>query len=326
MNNKNVLILSAGRRVELIKAFKNAQIALNMNNAKVIAVDISRYAPALYFADKYYIVPRISERNYIEKLVDICNKEIIDLIVPTIDTELYILSLNKRLIEKETKAKVLISDTDCIEICNNKVRTIEFFEQNGFDIPYTLTDEDLENKSYKFPLFIKPKDGSSSINTFKINNEVELNFFKDYVKEPIIQEMINGKEYTVDVLMDFEANVISVVPRIRMATRSGEILKGKIDKNPILIADVKRLMQTLKPIGHVTVQCFFTDDKRVKYIEINPRFGGGAPMSFYAGANSPECLFRILNGEKISYNENYKDGLIFLRFDDCIQIEEKGND
>ena len=142
------------------------------------------------------------------------------------------------------------------------------------------------------------------------------------MKEPIIQERIEGNEYTVDVCMDFEGNVISIVPRIRIATRSGEISKGKIDKNNHVIEDVKRLMQTLKPIGHITVQCFLTKDNVIKYIEINPRFGGGAPMSFYAGANSPEFLLRMLNGEELSYYEGFQDGLVFSRFDDSILIDE----
>jgi carbamoyl-phosphate synthase large subunit len=322
MNNKNVLILSAGRRVELVKAFKNAQKKLNMQNAKVIAVDISKYAPALYFADNFYLVPRVTDIKYIDTIIDIAIKENIDLIVPTIDTELYVLALNKRLIEEKTNAKVLISDKEIIEICNDKNKTIEFLQQNGFDLPNTLNEDDLKNKAYKFPLFIKPKDGSSSINTFIINDEKELQFFKEYVKEPIIQERIEGNEYTVDVCMDFEGNVISIVPRIRIATRSGEISKGKIDKNNHVIEDVKRLMQTLKPIGHITVQCFLTKDNVIKYIEINPRFGGGAPMSFYAGANSPEFLLRMLNGEELSYCEDFQDGLVFSRFDDSILIEE----
>lgn len=323
MIDKNVLILSVGRRVELVKSFKAAQNNLAMKKAKVIAVDISKYAPALYFADRYYLVPKITDNRYIDTIIDISNKEDISLIVPTIDTELSILAFNKELIEEKTNAKVLVSSLECIEICNDKIKTIEFMRRNGFQLPNTLTNDDIKNKSYEFPLFVKPKSGSSSINTYTINNEKELQFFKEYVKEPIIQEMIKGKEYTVDVLMDFDSSIISVVPRIRMATRSGEILKGKIDKNPDLIEDVMRLMNVLKPIGHITVQCFVTNDNNIKYIEINPRFGGGAPMSFYAGANSPEFLLRMLNGEKLSYYEDYKDGLFFSRFDDSIVIEDK---
>ncbi len=321
MKDTNILILSAGRRVELIKSFKDAQKTLNMNNAKVIAVDISKSAPALYFADKHYIIPRIFDANYISSLIEICVAEKIDLVIPTIDTELYTLSLNKARIENECKAKVMVSDANCIEICNDKTKTVNFLKKNGFDFPYTLSEEDINYKNYKFPLFIKPRDGSSSINTFKINNDKELAFFKDYIKDGIIQEFINAKEYTVDVLLDFESRVISVVPRIRLATRSGEILKGKIEKNLKIINDVKRLMEKLKPIGHITVQCFF-DGETIKYIEINPRFGGGAPMSFKAGANSPINLLKLLNGEKLEYTEDFIDGLSISRFDDSIIVEE----
>lgn len=322
MEDKNVLILSAGRRVELVKAFKSAQKSLNMVNASVIACDISKYAPALYFADRFYLIPRIADENYIESLINISLKENINLIVPTIDTELYTLAINKEKIEAITNAKVMVSNKECIDICNDKFKTFDFLAQKGFSVPYTLSASDIKNKNYTFPLFIKPKNGSSSINAFKISNEKELLFFMEYIKDPIVQEMVEGKEYTVDVCVDFEGNVLSIVPRIRLATRSGEILKGKIEKNQKIIEDVKKLIKDLNPIGHITIQLFF-DGKDIKYIEINPRFGGGAPMSFYAGANSPEFLLRILNGEKLDYYENYKDGLFFSRFDDSILIEEK---
>lgn len=324
MNSKNVLILSAGRRVELVQSFKQAFLSLNMTNAKIVCVDISKYAPALYFADKYFIIPKISDTNYIQSIIDISIKEDIDLIIPTIDTELEKLSENKFYIEDSTKSKVLISDKHCIDICNNKIKTINFLKQNGFNVPFTLSDEDIKKKNYSFPLFIKPCFGSSSQNTFIIKNEQELDFFIQYVDKPIIQEMIFADEYTVDICLDFHSNVISIVPRIRLTTRSGEILQGKIDKNKIIIDDIKKLMKVLRPIGHISVQCFLVNDK-VYYIEINPRFSGGAPMSFYAGANSPEFLLKVLTDEKVPYYEDYENGVVFSRFDSCIKVVKEND-
>lgn len=319
MDNKNILILSAGRRVELVQRFKRAAQKLNIESV-IVAADISVTAPAIYFADKHYIIPKISEDGYISSLIDICLKENISLIVPTIDTELLKLSENKKYIESKTKARVHISDKKIIDICRNKNNTQRFFEEYGFGVPKLLTKEDIDSGNYVLPLFMKPKDGSSSINTFKINTKEELDFFKTYIKEPMIQEFMSGTEYSVDVFCDFDSNPITIVPRIRLAVRGGEILKGQIDKNREIIDDVKRLVKILKPIGHITIQCMKTK-KGIEYIEINPRFGGGAPMSIDAGADSCENLYRLLNGDKLEYNENYIDKAIFMRFDNSIMLQ-----
>ncbi len=316
----NILVLSAGRRVELVERFRRAKKKLNINS-KIIAVDISKTAPAIHFADSFYLIPRISDANYIPSILDICLKERISLIVPTIDTELIKLSENKQLIEKNTNAKLLLSNETVINICRNKNNTQRFFEQNRFGVPRSLTKEDITNHHYNFPLFIKPKDGSSSINTFKINNDTELEFFKNYVNEPVIQEFIEGTEFSVDAFCDFDSNPITIVPRVRLSTRGGEIAKGKIIKDREVINDILRLLSILKPIGHITIQCIKTN-KGIQYIEINPRFGGGAPMSIDAGADSCENLYRILQGEVLSYNENYRDNLTFVRFDSSIMLNE----
>jgi len=321
MKETNILILSAGRRVELVNCFKAARDRLNIKG-KVIAVDISTTAPALYFADKYFIVPRISSNDYISSLISVCNDNDISLIVPTIDTELEKLAEYKSEIEKATKARVLVSNFEAVSVCCDKFKTAKFFEDNGFGYPKVVEKKDMETDNYNFPLFIKPLNGSSSINAFKVNNKKELDFFVDYISNPIVQECITGKEYTVDCFSDFNGDIITVVPRLRIATRSGEVLKGKIEKNVQIIADVKRLVEAFGFIGQITVQCFLCDDESIKYIEINPRFGGGAPMSIMAGADSCENLYRLLKGEKLEYNENYEDNLLISRFDNSIKVQQ----
>ena len=156
------------------------------------------------------------------------------MIVPTIDTELQILSSNRNEIETKTSAKVLISEESVIKICRNKTNTQTFFEENNFGVPKRITN--FEN--VKYPVFLKPVDGSSSINTYKINNEKELKFFTEYIPNVMVQEFISGEEYTVDAFLDFDSNIITIVPRQRIATRSGEIVKGKIVKDKEIIDDV----------------------------------------------------------------------------------------
>lgn len=320
MGEFNVLILSAGRRVELVQNFQQAAKKLNIIS-NIVAGDCSDTAPALYFADKTYKLPKINEPNYVTSIIEACIKEKISLIVPTIDTDLLLLAEKKDFIEEKTNAKVLISDEKVIKICRDKINTQKFMEDNNFGIPKSYTDTEVLNSDLKFPLFIKPKSGSSSINTIKVSNYDELITYKSIVEDPIIQDFMEGDEYTVDVFLDFECNVVTIVPRLRLATRSGEISKGKIIKDREIIDDVTKLMKMLKPIGHITVQLMKTN-KGIKYIEVNPRFGGGAPMSIQSGADSCEYLFRLLMNQTLEYNENYKDNITFLRFDSSICLDE----
>lgn len=315
----NILILSAGRRVELIQSFQRAVKKLGIKG-DVIAGDCSELAPAIYFADKKRKLPYINDPTYIDSIIDTCIKENIMLIVPTIDTDLLLLSEQKEYIESKTNAIVLISCPRVVRICRDKIKTQRFLEENNFKVPKVYTYEELK-RDVEFPLFIKPKSGSSSINAFKVNNKEELDAYLGIIKEPIIQEFIEGEEFTVDVFLDFASNIITIVPRLRIAVRGGEISKGKIIKDQEIISDVKRLMEILKPIGHITVQLMKTK-RGIEYIEINPRFGGGAPMSIQCGADSCENLFRLLMGEKLDYNENYRDNVTFLRFDNSICLDE----
>lgn len=320
MSEYNILILSAGRRVELVMHFKKAAQKLGIKS-NVLAGDCSDTAPALFFADKACKLPRISDSNYIDAIIDISNLEHVSLIVPTIDTDLLLLAENKEIIEEKTDAKVLISDAEVVKICRDKIYTQKFLEANGFGVPKMYDEKEIEDGNLVFPLFIKPKSGSSSINTYKVNNESELRIYRSLIKDPMIQDFMEGEEYTVDVFLDFNSTVITMVPRLRVATRSGEISKGKIIKDREIMDEVARLMNTLKPIGHITVQLMKTK-KGIEYIEVNPRFGGGAPMSIQSGANSCENLYRLLMGQSLEYNENYRDDITFLRFDSSICIDE----
>lgn len=322
METYNILILSIGRRVELVTCFRNAAKRLEINSL-IVGGDCQATAPALYFTDIFHILPPIFSKNYIDSIIDICNQNNIALIIPTIDTELMLLAKNKKHIESMTNAKVLVSDERIISICRDKVNTQRFLETNGFKVPRMYTETELNGlMELSHPLFIKPRDGSSSINTFRVNSVEELNMFRRYIKDAIVQDYIEGEEYTVDAFLDFDSNIITIVPRLRIATRSGEISKGKIVKDGEIIAGVKRLLTVLRPIGHITIQCMRTQ-KGLEFIEINPRFGGGAPMSIISGADSCENLFRLLKGEKLEYNEDYRDQLLFLRFDNSICLNEK---
>ncbi|WP_455436902.1 ATP-grasp domain-containing protein [Hungatella hathewayi] len=322
-----ILFTSVGRRVELVQAFRKAANELQIE-LTIIGTEIAEDAPALFFCDKTQIVCRITDSNYIPTLITICKREKIDCLIPTIDTDLLLLSENKCRFE-QNGTKVLISQPEKIKICRDKNYTADYFISLGLKSPRPFNSvEKYENalKSGKqaLPAFIKPKDGSSSIDAYRVNNLDDLKLYAEKIGDYIIQPFISGKEYTIDIFCDYDGNPVYITPRERIVVRAGEVLKTKIVQDDVIIAEMQILIADYKPCGQITVQ-LIQDEKTGDnyYIEINPRFGGGAPLSIKAGADSAEAVLKMLNGEKMDYRPKAaRDGVIYCRFDQSVCVNE----
>lgn len=312
-----ILFTSVGRRVELMQAFHHTA---NKTNTELViyGVDISMTAPALAFCDKKIQVCKIKEKAYVPSLLEICEKEKIDALIPTIDTDLFLLAQHREEFEA-VGTKVFISAPDKIAICRDKRYTSDFFVSCGLKAPVSF--DDYTEYHMGFPAFIKPKDGSSSINAFKVENENDLRAKADTIVDYIVQPFVSGKEYTVDIFCDFEHNPIFITPRERMSVRSGEVLKTRICQDEKIKEECRKIVRRFEPVGQITVQ-LIRDDKTGEdyFIEINPRFGGGAPLSIKAGADSAEAVIRLLKGETLSYSDAAVNNAVYSRFDQSICV------
>ena len=319
MKEIRILFTGVGRRVELLQAFRNAALVLN-KELKIYGADKEGTAPALAYCDFTRKVVAMKDAGYVDNLLQICKDDFIDLIIPTIDTDLLVLAENKEKFEV-IGTRVMISSPEMVRVCRDKNNTTKFFEDCGLHAPLPVNNW----KEYKagFPAFIKPKDGSSSINAYKVVNEKELEIYAAQIEDYIVQPFVEGKEYTIDIFCDFQGNPVSIVPRERVQIRSGEVLKTKITMDEVMIAEAKTLCKAFRPCGAITVQ-LIRDACTGKdfFIEINPRFGGGAPLSMKAGARSAEVILKLLSGEKVSYCKDIADGAIYSRFDQSVCIEE----
>ncbi|SDH59164.1 haloacid dehalogenase superfamily, subfamily IA, variant 1 with third motif having Dx(3-4)D or Dx(3-4)E [Pseudobutyrivibrio sp. 49] len=318
MQEIHILFTGVGRRIELLKAFRQAALCLKVN-LKIYGADMAGTAPALAYCDFTRRVCGMKEPQYIDELLEICKADNIDLLIPTIDTDLLVLSQNAGRFD-EIGTKVLISKPDKIAICRDKNNTGEFFESCGLKAPKTYND--YRKYDNKFPCFIKPKDGSSSINAFKVEDAQELEVYAHQVEDYIIQPFVSGREYTIDIFCDFDGNPIFITPRERLQVRAGEVLKTQIHMDSVMIEESKKLIADFKPCGPMTVQLIQDEVTGENYyIEINPRYGGGAPLSMKAGARSAEAVLRLLCGESVGYFDGViEDDAIYSRFDDSVCI------
>ena len=315
----NILITSAGQRVALVRDFQET-LERFFPNGKVYTTDMNpKLAPAAYLSDKCFEVPRCTSEDYIESLLTICLENAIGLIVPTIDTELAILSANKEIFAKQG-ITVSVSDYDFVMMCRDKRNTGEFFEKHSIRVPKAI-----DKFHPVFPMFAKPYDGSLSTNLHYIKNADELT--EEILNDPklLFMEYIDKsayKEYTVDMYYGKDNKVKCIVPRERIKIRAGEINKGLTEKEPLTSYLYERLETIDGCIGCICMQLFLnpqTED--VVGIEINPRFGGGYPQTYAAGGNYPEYLVReYFLGEKILYKDDWKDHLLMLRYDDAVYV------
>lgn len=312
-----ILFTGVGRRIELLQAFRNAALVLD-KEIKIYGADMAGTAPALAYCDYSRRVVAMKDEGYIDNLLEICQEDEIDLLIPTIDTDLLVLAENKERFEA-IGTRVMISAPDKIQICRDKNNTSQFFVDRGLHAPMPVNDWKVYKAGY--PAFIKPKDGSSSINAFKVENEEELRTYAAQIEDYIVQPFVSGHEYTIDIFCDWDGEPISIVPRERLQVRAGEVLKTRIDLDQTMIEESKALCSAFKPCGPMTVQLIRDDAGVDWFIEINPRFGGGAPLSMKAGARSAEAILKLLDGEDVGDYE-IADGAIYSRFDQSVCITE----
>jgi carbamoyl-phosphate synthase large subunit len=320
-NEINILFTSSGKRVSLIKKFRETFFEQKLAG-KIITADIKSNAPTAFFSEKHYLVSRVTEKNYLNELISICQLEKIKIIIPLIDTELELLSNNRDLFNN-IGVDLLVSSCKLNEIASNKTKTYNFFIENNISTPKVYSAREMHRKEYNFPLIIKPINGSSSEGVVKIKNQKELEFFIDYIPNAMVQEYVNGDEYTVDVMLDLKGNIKTIVPRQRLETRSGEVSKGVTKKDFHIIREVEKVVKKLPgAIGCITIQCFKKVDGEITFIEINPRFGGGIPLSIEAGANFPLWIIEMYSGNSFKEHDfSWKENLTMLRFDEAIFTE-----
>jgi len=315
-NRFGILFTCIGRRVSLLESFRRAAGQLKLK-ASFLGADASELSSALQLCDKRFLVKPTTHIGYIRQLLSIIKNHNVKLLVPTVDLDLKLLAQNKSKFAK-LGCCVLVSSPEVVDICQDKRKTYRFLLKNGFDTPATMSVRTAMSMSRpSWPFFLKPWDGYAGRGNAIVKNRKELQFYGKKIPNAICQEYVDGTEHTCDVYVDFDMKVRCVVPRKRIEVRAGEVSKGQVVKDLHIMSEASRLVETLGAgPGVITIQLFVTGNKEVKFIEINPRFGGGVPLSIKAGANFPKWILQELLGKKTRIpSDGFKDKLIMLRYD-----------
>lgn len=317
----NILLTSTGRRVGLVQAFQT-ELKKKFPTSKVYTAEANpEWSSACRISDGFFNVPRVDNENYINLILELCTKKQIKIVIPTIDTELLVLSESKELFLLYN-IQLVVSDFDFISKCRDKRQTNILFKDLKIDIPNAIN-----KMNPSFPLFIKPYDGSLSKDIYLIKCSEELTDSLLNNPKLMFMEYINPKdfhEYTIDAYYDKNSDLKCLVPRRRIEVRGGEISKGKTEKLEFykILKDKLSFIKGAK--GCLTIQFFIgKETDEIIGIEINPRFGGGFPLSYASGANYPEyIILEYMMNEPITFNDNWIENRVMLRFDSEVILDQ----
>ncbi|MBQ2840387.1 MAG: ATP-grasp domain-containing protein [Oscillospiraceae bacterium] len=313
----NILILSAGTRNKIIQYFKNELEGCG----KVIATDCSDIAPAIYDADKLYIVPRITEPGYIDTILDICKKEKISGVLSLIDPELSLIAKHRADFEA-VGTTVIESDYDICEITLNKFDMYKWLVAHKYNCAKTYVDKDAFYKDVtsgmiSYPVFVKPICGSASIAISKVYDKETVDLLFAHSDNLMIQEFLDGQEIGADCYIDMiSGEVVSIFTKKKIVMRAGETDKSVSFKDVKLFELIKNFCKEFGFRGQIDIDIFEIGGEY--YIsEVNPRFGGGYPHAYECGVNHMKLIKNNLEGkENIPSIGNYDDGIYMMKYNE----------
>ncbi len=325
----HVLLTSAGRRVALLRTFREALDALGLDG-RVLAADLSPLAPAFHAADAGFLVPRVSDPAYVDRLLALCREQEVDLVVPLIDPELPVLAAARDRFEGEGIALHVGSPEVCA-IGGDKIRTHAWAVGAGLPtVRQALAAEVLDGLRWDFPAVVKPSRGSASIGVRRVRDLDELAHATrgPCAGEWLVQSVAPGVEYTVSVYVDRTGRARCAVPRRRLAVRAGEVSKGAALRVEPVMALAMRAAEALPGArGALNLQVFHDEQTgEMAIIELNPRFGGGFHLAWRAGARYSQWLVEEALGLPSTITDRWEDGLVMLRYFDAVFVRAEDVD
>jgi carbamoyl-phosphate synthase large subunit len=315
----NILMTAGSRRVPLVHAFRNALRVCGVPG-HVIVTDVNPLSPAVHVADRAYRVPLATDPEYLSEILAICEVEGIRLIVPTIDDELPLMGAAHDAFRALGAIAACSSEATAV-LCNDKYATCRHLEAMGVPAARTWHPLDLDENT-PLPLFVKPRSGRGAVGAFPVRTRRELDFFLEYVSTPVVQEYLEGPEYTIDVLCDFKNRPLSIVPRERVVIRSGVMDRGRTVKDARLIELARAACNAIPFVGAVNIQCRMRKGEPAIF-EINPRFSGGIPLTIQSGADFPSMLVRLALGGRVEPSiGRFREDLWMTSFESSFFVDE----
>lgn len=318
----NFLILAAGTRNKIVQYFRNTFRGVG----KVIATDASNLGPAIYDADKFYIVPTINAPEYIDVILDICVKEKINGVLSLIDPELSLLAKNHDKFN-QIGVTVIGSSYELCEMSLDKMQMYSWLVSHGYKCAKSWISKEkfykaVDNGEVAYPVFVKPYRGSASINISKVYDKETVELLFAHEDDLMIQEFLEGQEIGADVYVDMiSGNVVSIFTKKKLKMRAGETDKAVSFKDPKMFELIEKFVLEAGYRGQIDIDIF--DIGGEYYIsEVNPRFGGGYPHAYEAGCDHMNLIMNNLQGvENQRKIGEYEDGIYMMKYNEIKTVK-----
>ena len=310
-----VLFTCAGQRVDIVGAFRSA-------GATTVAADVNPLAPALYHADRYKLVPRVGDADYIPALRRIVAEHDVRLVVPLTDLDQVTLARAR----DELGTLVLLPEAETVERLGDKYLAHLLFEECGVSSPPTWLPDEVP-ADVLFPVLVKARVGFGSRHIYRAANRDELEFFLRYTPvNSIVQACLGGEEFSIDVFCDLEGRCLNAIPRTMIESKGGESIKGMTIRDERLIELARDVSEKLQLVGPANIQCFREADGSHFLTDINTRFGGGFPLPLAAGGQYPELALALARGERPEPRlGDFREGVVMTRFFSDLSLTENGD-
>ena len=265
---------------------------------RIVAADCDPGSVGFHFADAACVVPRVGDPLYLERMLELCRREAVDLFLPALDEELALCGEHRERFAAQG-IRLLLSGPEALAVCADKLRMAQCFEALGIPAPRTVAAEDYREGTFaRYPLVVKPRSGRGGAGVHLARNHREAAFFARYVERAVVQECLEGVEYTIDVLAGLDSGLRVLSPRQRLATESGVSSRGLTHWREGLLEPVRTLVRRLGMVGPLNFQCFAGPDGRVAFTEINARMAGTAILSQAAGVPLFEGILDLALGRE----------------------------
>lgn len=315
----NLLILSAGTRNKVVSYFRRALTG----RGAVIATDMSPLAPALYEADRYYLVPRMTESGYLDRVLEICRKESVRGVLSLIDPELSLLAAHADQF-RQVGAVVLGSSYELCELSLDKFQMYRWLTAHGYPCARSYLDReefvrDLRAGMIGFPVFVKPARGSASIAVTRAEDLETVDLLMRREDGLMIQEYLDGQEIGADVYIDMvSGEVVSIFTKKKLKMRAGETDKAVSFRDEALFRFIERFVTEAGYRGQIDIDLF--EIGGTYYVsEVNPRFGGGYPHAYECGCDHMALFLNNLAGKANPRAiGRYDEGVYMMKYSDVL--------
>ncbi len=318
-SNLTILFTSAGRRTHLIETFRSDAKRLGVSLCVIAADSSPELSAACALADDHVAVPPCRHDEYVSVLRSLCVERCIDLVVPTIDTELIVLAGVKASFS-DIGTRVVVSSPDAVRVARDKWLTATTLGSHSVPTPLTipLGEALVVPNQLHGPVILKPRDGSNSQGLLRLASLTDPASRELSAESYIAQQLCKGTEYTVNCFVSKSGKLITAVPHRRIEVRGGEVSKALTERRQDIIEMAPMIVDAMSGLeGPFCFQAIATDDGP-KVIEVNARFGGGYPVAHEAGARFGQWLMEEHLGITSSANDDWESDLLMLRHDAAV--------